>query len=46
MLGYESGFIRIIDNTGEDYLYEPDDFEIVENDENKAKRFANKDLGD
>lgn len=33
VLGYESGFIRIIDNTEEDYLYDPDDFEIIENDE-------------
>ncbi len=28
-LGYESVFIRIIDDTDEDYLYEPDNFEII-----------------
>lgn len=31
VLDYESGFI-IIDNTGEDYLYAPDDFQIIEMD--------------
>ncbi len=30
MLGFESGFIRIIDDTNEDYLYDPDLFEIYE----------------
>lgn len=34
-LGYESGFIRIIDDTEEDYLYDPVNFEILEN--NKGK---------
>lgn len=29
-LGYECGFIRIIDDTGEDYLYDPENFIIVE----------------
>lgn len=29
-LGYESGFIRVIDDTGEDYLYEPNLFKIIE----------------
>lgn len=32
-LDYESGFIRIIDDTGEDYLYDPENFKILENDE-------------
>lgn len=36
VIDYESGFIRIIDNTDEDYLYDPDDFEIIKNNENKA----------
>ena len=26
----EYGYYRIVDETGEDYLYEPDDFEVVE----------------
>ena len=29
-LGFESGFIRVIDDTDEDYLYEPDNFVIIE----------------
>lgn len=29
-LGFESDFIRIIDDTDEDYLYDPDDFEEIE----------------
>lgn len=29
-LGYESDFIRVVDDTDDDYLYDPDDFEIVE----------------
>lgn len=29
-LGYESDFIRVIDESGEDYLYDSDKFEIVE----------------
>ena len=29
-LGYESGFIRVVDDTDEDYLYDPDKFEVVE----------------
>lgn len=29
-LGYEAGFIRVIDDTDEDYLYDPDLFEGVE----------------
>ncbi|WP_019134792.1 hypothetical protein [Kallipyga massiliensis] len=32
-LGYECGFIRIIDDTGEDYLYDPENFKILENEE-------------
>ncbi len=32
-LGYECGFIRIVDDTDEDYLYDPDDFLIIESDE-------------
>lgn len=30
VLGFESGFIRVIDDTDEDYLYEPDNFVIIE----------------
>lgn len=30
VIGEESGFIRIVDDSGEDYLYDPDSFEIVE----------------
>lgn len=30
VLGFENGFIRIIDDTGEDYLYDPEKFEIIE----------------
>ena len=29
-LGYESGFIRIIDDTDEDYLYDPEYFLVIE----------------
>lgn len=29
VLGYEHNFIRVIDETGEDYLYDPDNFEIL-----------------
>ena len=29
-LGIESGWYRIIDEEGEDYLYPPDDFIIIE----------------
>lgn len=29
-LGFEDGLIRIIDNTGEDYLYDPEKFELIE----------------
>lgn len=29
-LGYEGEFIRIIDNTDEDYLYDPHDFVLIE----------------
>lgn len=30
VLSKEGGFIRIIDDSGEDYLYDPDSFEVVE----------------
>ena len=30
VLGFENGFIRIIDDTGEDYLYDPEKFGIIE----------------
>ena len=30
VLSVEYGYYRIVDETGEDYLYEPDDFEVVE----------------
>ena len=30
VLSVEKGWYRIIDNTGEDYLYPPEEFEIVE----------------
>lgn len=30
VISSESGFIRIIDDSGEDYLYDPDSFEIIE----------------
>ena len=30
VLSVEKGFYRIIDDSGEDYLYPPDNFEIVE----------------
>ena len=29
-LGFECSFIRVIDDTNEDYLYEPDNFVIIE----------------
>ncbi|MGI6157669.1 MAG: hypothetical protein ACOYH4_04270 [Saccharofermentanales bacterium] len=28
-LGYEEGFIRVIDETEEDYLFEPENFVII-----------------
>ncbi|MDK8133219.1 hypothetical protein QP813_08565 [Aerococcus urinae] len=37
-LGYEAGFIRVIDDTGEDYLYNPKKFQIIE----KAREDVNK----
>lgn len=30
VLNIEDGWYRIIDETGEDYLFSPDEFEIVE----------------
>lgn len=30
VLAVEKGFYRIVDDSGEDYLYPPDNFEIVE----------------
>lgn len=36
VISIERGWYRIIDNSGEDYLYPPDMFEIVEED-NKEK---------
>lgn len=30
VLGYENEFIRVVDETGEDYLYDPDSFVEVE----------------
>lgn len=30
VLGVENGWYRIVDNSGEDYLYSPEAFEIVE----------------
>ena len=30
VISVESGWDRIVDNTEEDYLYPPDEFEIVE----------------
>lgn len=29
-LGYEHGFIRVVDDTDEDYLYDPDNFEVID----------------
>lgn len=29
VISIESGWYRIIDDTGEDYLYSPDDFEAI-----------------
>ncbi len=31
VLSVEKGWYRIVDDTDEDYLFSPDDFEIVEN---------------
>lgn len=30
VLAIEKGWYRIVDDTGEDYLYPPDNFEIIE----------------
>lgn len=30
VISVERGFYRIIDDSGEDYLYPPDNFEIIE----------------
>lgn len=30
VLSIECGYYRIVDETGEDYLYDPDSFEVVE----------------
>lgn len=40
-IGYEGDFVRIIDDTGEAYLYCPEDFEIID-DENENKDKINK----
>lgn len=29
-LGYEHGFIRVIDDSDEDYLFEPENFEVID----------------
>ena len=29
-LGYEDGFIRVIDETGDDYLFDPDYFKEID----------------
>lgn len=29
-LGYEHGFIRVIDDTDEDYLFDPDYYEVID----------------
>ena len=31
VLTIEKGWYRIVDDTGEDYLYPPENFEIIEN---------------
>lgn len=31
VISVEGGWFRIIDDTGEDYLFSPEEFEIVEN---------------
>ena len=36
VLSVERGFYRIIDESGEDYLYPPEKFEVVEVEENTA----------
>ena len=30
VISIENGWIRLIDDTGEDYLFSPDQFEIIE----------------
>jgi hypothetical protein len=30
VIGKESGWFRIVDDTGEDYLFSPDQFETIE----------------
>lgn len=34
-LGFEHDFIRIVDDTDEDYLYDPEMFEILKDDDKK-----------
>ena len=29
VIGIEEGYYRIVDNSGEDYLFDPEDFEII-----------------
>ena len=31
VISVESGWYRIVDDTGEDYLFAPDEFEVIEN---------------
>lgn len=31
VISIEKGWYRIVDDTGEDYIFEPDEFEIIEN---------------
>lgn len=31
VIGIEKGYYRIVDNSGEDYLFPPEEFEIIEN---------------
>lgn len=39
VLSVEKGWYRVVDDSGEDYLYPPDEFEVVE-DESSEKIFA------
>lgn len=38
VLAVERGWYRIVDESEEDYLYPPDDFEIVDEDEQEVSR--------
>lgn len=44
-LGYEAGFIRVIDDTDEAYLYDPDKFQIIDTATEDVNRLTKEEVG-